>query len=261
MSSHGIQDISVIRLLVCYLLFLISFLLISYYRLRLEKDAIISTLRMTAQLFLAGLVLKYIFKFNIWYIVLIILLIMVFFGVHTVIERTGIKLRKLFPSLFLSMLAGCGGTLFFFIALIVQQSPWYDARYLIPLFGMIVGNSMNGCALALERFYNGIKDNQNAVESLLSLGGTPIEASRPYFLNAFKASVLPTFASMTGMGIVFLPGMMTGQILSGAEPLLAVKYQIAIMLAILSSAVFSGFLILKLTTKLIFTSRSQLIDM
>jgi len=261
MSSPGIQDISIIRLMVCYLLFLISFLLISHYKLKLEKDAIISTFRMTAQLFLAGLLLKYIFKFNIWYIVLLILLIMVFFGVHTIIGRTGIKLRKLFPSLFLSMLVGCGGTLIIFIALVVQQSPWYDARYLIPLFGMIVGNSMNGSALALERFITGIKDSQDAVESLLSLGGTPAEASHPYFLSAFKASVLPTFASMTGMGIVFLPGMMTGQILSGAEPLLAVKYQIAIMLAILSSAVFSSFLILKFTTKLIFTKRAQLIDM
>lgn len=261
MSSSGIQDISIIRLLICYLLFLMSFLLISYYKLRLEKDAIFSTLRMTGQLFIAGLVLKYIFKFNIWYVVLLILLIMVFFGVHTIIGRTGIKLRKLFPSLFISMLAGCGGTLIIFIALVVQQSPWYDARYLIPLFGMIVGNSMTGSALALERFYIGIKDDQNDVESLLSLGASPSEASRPYFLKAFKASVLPTFASMTGMGIVFLPGMMTGQILSGAEPFLAVKYQIAIMLAILSSVVFSSFLILKLTTRLIFNDRAQLIEM
>lgn len=256
----GIQDISLFRMAICYLLFLLSFLVISQYKLRLEKDAIVSTLRMTVQLVAAGLALKYIFQFNLWYVVLIILLGMLFFSVHTIIGRTGIKIRKLFPLLFLSMLIGCGGTLVFFIALVVNQSPWYDPRYLIPFFGMIVGNSMNGCALALERYHSGIQENRDKVEALLALGGNPDEASRHFFLRAFKASVLPTFSSMTGMGVVYLPGMMTGQILSGAEPLLAVKYQIAIMLAILSSTVFSSFLILKFSTGLVFNKKAQLID-
>jgi putative ABC transport system permease protein len=260
MSSPTIQEITLLQMAICYLLFLVSFLLIYHYRMRLEKDAFISTIRMSVQLVIAGLVLKYVFKFNYWYVVLFVLLFMLFFGVQTILGRTGIKIKKTFPYLFISMLIGCGGTLVFFIFAVVRQEPWYDARYLIPLFGMIVGNSMNGCALALERYVTGIHDNRDAVEAILSFGGTPAESTRDNFLKAFRASVLPTFASMTGMGVVFLPGMMTGQILSGAEPLLAVRYQIAIMLAILSSVVFSVFLILKLETKLLFNRRDQLID-
>jgi len=260
MNNTGIQDISIVRFAVSYLLFLLTFLLIFRYKLRLEKDAVISTLRMTVQLFLAGVILKYIFKFNNWYIVLIILMIMLSFGVHTILSRTGIKLRKVFLYLFFSMLIGCGGTLIFFIFAVVNQYPWYDARYLIPLFGMIVGNSMNGCALALERYISGMKDKRDVVEAILGFGGTPSEASQNCFLKAFKASILPTLASMTGMGIVFLPGMMTGQILSGAEPFVAVKYQITIMLAILTSATFSSFIILKLVTRSLFNKRAQLIE-
>lgn len=260
MNTPQIQDISLIRMVVCYLLFALSFMLISHYRLRLRKDALISTARMTVQLILAGMALKYIFKFNNWYIVLAILLIMLFFAAHTILGRTGIKLRKTFALLFAAMFVGCGGTLVFFIFLVVRQTPWFDARYLIPLFGMIVGNSMNGCALALEIYYNGMKEKRDQVEAILSFGGTPSEASHEIFIKAFKAAILPTLAGMTGMGVVFLPGMMTGQILSGAEPLLAVKYQIAIMMAIMSSVTFSCFLILKFETRLLFNKRAQLID-
>jgi putative ABC transport system permease protein len=260
MSSPGIQEISLVRMAVCYLLFLVSFLLMFYYRMNLSKDAIISTLRMTVQLVIAGLVLRYVFQFNYWYVVLFVLLFMLFFGVQTIMGRTGIKIKKTFPYLFLSMFLGCGGTLVFFIFAVVGQKPWYDARYLIPLFGMIVGNSMNGCALALERYVTGIHGTRDAVEAILSFGGTPAEATRDNFLKAFRASLLPTFASMTGMGVVFLPGMMTGQILTGAEPLLAVRYQIAIMLAILGSVIFSVFLILKLETTILFNKRDQLIE-
>jgi UDP-glucose/iron transport system permease protein len=260
MNLNTIQDITIVRLIVTYLLFLMSFYVIFYYRLKLEKDAIISTLRMTVQLFLAGLLLKYIFKFNEWYIVLLILLIMLMFGVHTILGRTGIKLKRTFPYLFISMLIGCGLTMVFFVFVVIRQSPWYDARYLIPLFGMIVGNSMNSCALALERLYSGMKDTRDNVEAMLSLGATPNEATRISFLKAFKAAILPTVTAMAGMGVVHLPGMMTGQILSGSEPMIAVKYQIAIMLAILSSSVFSSFLILKLETGLFFNKKAQLID-
>lgn len=260
MTSTGIQQISLVRMAICYLLFLASFILIFHYRLRLGKDAIISTLRMSVQLVVAGFILKYVFEFNYWYIVLFLLMFMLFFGAQTIIGRTGIKIKKTFPFLFLSMLIGCGGTLIFFIFAVVRQSPWYDARYLIPLFGMIVGNSMNGCALAIDRYVTGIKENRDDVEAILSFGGTPFEATRDKYLKAFRSAVLPTFASMTGMGVVFLPGMMTGQILSGAQPLLAVKYQIAIMLAILASVVFSSFMILKFETGLLFNKRDQLID-
>jgi len=260
MTAAAIQNIDLIQMVICYLLFLFSFLLITRYRLKLEKDALLATLRMSLQLVLAGLILKYIFKFNLWYVVLFILLIMIAFAAHTVIGRVKLSFRDFFPILFLSLLIGCGGTMIFFIFLVVRQSPWYDARYLIPLFGMIVGNSMSGCALALERYISGMREDRDGVEAILSFGGTPAEAAQNHFLKAFRASILPTLASMTGMGLVFLPGMMTGQILSGAEPFLAVKYQIAIMLAILSSTVFSSFLIIKLQTRRFFNRHDQLVD-
>lgn len=261
MESPHIQNISTLQMAICYILFLLVFTLIWYYRLRLGKDALFSTIRMSAQLFLAGLVLKYVFEFNFWYTVLIILLIMLSFGVHTIISRVRLKFRRTTMNLFLSLMIGCCGTMIFFGGFVVRYEPWYDARYLIPLLGMIIGNSMNGCALALDRYYSSMRDNRDRVEAILAFGGTPFEASRHIFIQAFRASILPTLSSMTGMGVVFLPGMMTGQILSGAEPFLAVKYQIAIMLAILSATVFSSFILLKLETRLVFNRRAQLIEL
>jgi putative ABC transport system permease protein len=117
---------------------------------------------------------------------------------------------------------------------------------------MILGNCLQGNVIALERFYSAIKKNETEYTTYLMLGATRWEAARPYFREAIKAAINPTIAGMGTMGLVSLPGMMTGQILGGSEPWLAVKYQIAIMICIFTSTTLASIINLKLSIALAF---------
>jgi putative ABC transport system permease protein len=122
----------------------------------------------------------------------------------------------------------------FSILAIIQVDPWYDPQYLIPLLGMILGNALNGVSLGLEQFMESLVTNQGKIETLLSLGATRWEATHAEVQQAVRRGMIPMINSMMVMGLVSLPGMMTGQILAGANPLDAVRYQIIIVFAIAS---------------------------
>jgi putative ABC transport system permease protein len=111
----------------------------------------------------------------------------------------------------------------------------------------ILGNCLQGNVIALERFYSSLRKNENEYMTFLMLGATRWEAVHSYFREAVKAAINPTIASMATMGLVSLPGMMTGQILGGSEPWLAVKYQIAIMICIFTSTMIASIINLKLS--------------
>ena len=141
---------------------------------------------------------------------------------------------------------------------VVGLHPWYDPRYFIPLGGMIMGNSMTSVALGAERLHSGLLGSSAEVEGALMLGATPADAARPFVKHAFGAAVLPTVNSMMGMGIVFLPGMMTGQILAGAEPVEAVKYQILIMGLIMGATTAGTALAVQVACRHLFDTRERL---
>ena len=132
------------------------------------------------------------------------------------------------------MLAGTLVCLLYFLLIVVRISPWYDPQYFIPIAGMLVGNSMTGVSLAVKSLGEGMTTRRNLVEEALILGATPQAATSPIINNTFEAAIMPTINSMLGMGIVFLPGMMTGQIYPHSTDT-AVNYQIAIMLGILGA--------------------------
>jgi putative ABC transport system permease protein len=125
---------------------------------------------------------------------------------------------------------------------------------------MILGNCLQGNVIALERFYSSVRKNENEYTTFLMLGATRWEAARPYFKEAVKAAINPTIASMATMGLVSLPGMMTGQILGGSEPWLAVKYQIAIMICIFTSTTLASIINLKLSLTIAFNAFDVLKD-
>jgi len=156
------------------------------------------------------------------------------------------------------MLAGTLSGLVYFILVVLQISPWYEPRYIIPIAGMLIGNSMTGISLGVNRLVDGMKNQKQLVETSLMLGATPQLASKNIVDDTFDAAILPTINSMVGMGIVFLPGMMTGQILTGLSPLLAIKYQIAIMLGIVGCVSLSVFLFVQLGYKTFFNKYAQL---
>jgi putative ABC transport system permease protein len=157
------------------------------------------------------------------------------------------------------MVAGTMSCIIYFLFVVIRIVPWYDPQYFIPLAGMFVGNAMTGVSLGTKSLIEGMNTQRKLVEEALVLGATPQTATKGIINSTFDAAIMPTINSMLGMGIVFLPGMMTGQILSGISPATAVNYQIAIMLGILGAVSLSVIMLLLLGYRAFFNEEDQLI--
>lgn len=254
-------DISFLQLLTAYVFILILLVLVRWRKIPREKEIMIATFRMTIQLVLVGYLLMYVFKhMNIYYTVIIIV-IMEVFAIHNIFERVKTSISaSLKKAIAWSMITGTLVSLIYFDFVVVHFAPWYNPRYFIPIGGMIIGNAMTGITLGVSTLLEGMKSRRHLVEAALMLGSTPYEAAKGIINHAFDSAILPTINNMVGMGIIFLPGMMTGVILSGSSPLTAIKYQIAIMLGITGSVSISVILFLYIGYRSFFNSRAQLVD-
>ncbi|MGE4285610.1 MAG: iron export ABC transporter permease subunit FetB [Phycisphaerae bacterium] len=250
--NNGTVEISLPRLAALYLLLLPSLAIIIHYELGITKKLLISVLRMSLQLLLVGVFLKYIFILNNPLLNIGWLFIMLMAANLSVMSNASLNRKYFFLPIFIAITISTGFVAAFMMCIVVTPEPLYDARYLIPLTGMLLGNSMRGNVLILERFYNKLDDNRKLYSSYLLMGATKNEAIRPFVAEAMRASLMPTVAVMGTIGIVSLPGIMTGQILGGSLPFTAIKYQIAIMLGIFISMSFTGFLNIKLSTRTTF---------
>lgn len=258
---NGVLNLSITQLASAYIFVIILLLIVRIRGINREREILISTMRMTLQLVLTGYVLSYIFKSSHFIYTIIAIILMEIFAIYNTFKRVKINLSsKLKQVIAISMLLGTLVSQFYFILVVMNVSPWYDPRYFIPIAGMIIGNSMTGISLGVTRLTDGINAHRNLVETALMLGASPKVACKSIVDNAFDAAILPTINSMVGMGIVFLPGMMTGQILSGISPTTAIEYQIAIMLGILGSVALTVIVFLQLGYKTFFNDKQQLVD-
>lgn len=247
-------DIEPPQMALLYGLCLLPALLLRLMGLRLDRDIGIGVLRMSIQLALVGIYLKTLFDLNNPWLNGLWILAMLIVADLTILRRAGLKARYFVLATFTAVAASVLFSTAYLVVLVIQPVHYYDARYIVPLAGMILGNCLQGNVIALERFYSELRRNENEYATFLLLGATRWEAVRPYFRNAIKAALNPTIAGMATMGLVSLPGMMTGQILGGSEPWLAVKYQIAIMICILTSSTLACIINLKLSLKIAFNA-------
>jgi len=252
-------DLSFLQVVSAYIFVLLLMVIVKIKGIPREKEIIISTIRMTLQLVLVGYLLAYVFENSNPIFSILIIAIMEAFAIFNIYKRVkGVISLKLKKIIAYSMLAGTLSGLVYFILVVLQISPWYEPRYIIPIAGMLIGNSMTGISLGVNRLVDGMKNQKQLVETSLMLGATPQLASKNIVDDTFDAAILPTINSMVGMGIVFLPGMMTGQIIAGASPIIAIKYQIAIMMGILGSVTLTVFFMVNRGAKTFFNSRKQL---
>ncbi len=258
MEPKGIIDLSMADLALVYGLVLLVIAIARYKGVGQSGAMLWASARMVIQLLGLGYVLHLVFAIRSPAPVLLILLVMGGFAVQTVAARVKVRMPGLYRVVGVSILVGCGGATFFFCTVVVGLTPWYDPRYLIPLAGMIVGNSMTGASLAAERLSAEIRERRDEIETALCLGAPARMAAREALRNAFRAALIPSINAMAAMGLVFIPGMMTGQILSGTEPAIAVKYQIAIMCVITFSVAVTSYLILLQGYRAYFTPAHQL---
>ncbi|GIU28935.1 ABC transporter permease [Shewanella schlegeliana] len=203
-----------------------------YFQLGLSRDMTWAVVRMTAQLILVGLYLQYLFLLdNIW-VNLAWLLVMLLVGSSAIISKAKLPKRLLYLPVFSGLALGMFPVLWLMIVYLLSPEPLYTAQYLIPTAGMLLGNCLSGNIIALQRLFGAFNDRKQEYQGSLALGASPSQASLPFVQTAMQQSFAPILASMATMGLVTLPGMMTGQILGGIDPLIAIKYQLVISVAI-----------------------------
>jgi putative ABC transport system permease protein len=137
---------------------------------------------------------------------------------------------------------------------VIRIHPWYEPQYAIPILGMILGNTLTGVSLGIERMTQELTSGRNTIEMILALGGSRWEAAQEAIRQAVRAGMIPTLNQMTVVGIVSLPGMMTGQVLAGESPEDAVRYQIVIMFLIAASSALGTVGAVLLTYRRLFSS-------
>lgn len=212
------------------------------FRLGLEKRLIVATIRMIVQFALIGLVLIWLFtNVSIWFTGLAALVMVLFAGREAIARQDRRFVGWWGFGIGTSSMALAGILVTVFALVQIRPDPWYHPQYAIPLLGMMLGNAMNGISLGLNNLTNGAARERVAIETRLALGHSREEALRSVAREALRTAMLPIINSMAASGIVFLPGMMTGQILAGVAPEEAVKYQLLIMFMVGGGTAFGAF--------------------
>ena len=226
-------------------------------RLGMERTLAIATFRTLVQLTAVGFVLEWIFAAEHALVVLAMLGLMTVLAARASVGRTRRRYRGATWDALLSISVSAGAILAFALAAVVDAEPWWNPRYAIPILGMILGNSLTGISLGLDRFVSGVLDDRGQIELILTHGGTREEALRSLRADAVRIGMIPIINSMMVVGTVSLPGMMTGQILSGTDPQTAVAYQIVIMFLLAAATTLGTVGVVKLAERRLFDARDR----
>lgn len=223
---------------------------------RMVREGLVASARTTAQLLGIGVVLNWVFAHETWVVVLGVLAVMTVVAGWTGSRRVEEALRGTGPALAIILAVVLAATLLYVSGLVIGlREP--DARYLIPLGGMILGNAMTAGALAASRFHDELRGGRETIEAALALGASPAQACQEALRRAFRAAVTPMINAMLIAGVVKLPGIMSGQMLGGSAPLAAAKYQVVVMLMLAFSDGITALLILRVLRGLAFTRTWQ----
>ena len=215
-------------------------------RLGVERRLAVAALRTVIQLGLLGLILERVFAVRNPVLVVALLLLMTVFAAREAVGRSSRRYRGILIDAWLTMAATCltvGGVVTHFV---VGVDPWWEPQYVIPLLGMILGNSLTGISLCLDRFLDFLETRSAEVELRIAFGATRREALSEPLKEAVRTGMIPIINSMAAAGIVSLPGMMTGQILAGSPPMQAVAYQIVVMFMIAAAVALGAMMVVVL---------------
>ena len=229
-------------------------------KLGLGLQLIVAALRTTGQLLIVGLILTSVFSEAKLSWVILITLVMLGVASWEILARQQRKLRGWlgFSVSALSLFVSSFFITIVALVFIIKVDPWYTPQYAIPLLGMLLGNTMNGIALGMDRLVQTAWQQRFIIEQRLMLGESDVDAIRDIRRDSMRAGMIPIINAMAAAGIVSLPGMMTGQILAGSEPVEAVKYQILIMFLITAGTGFGVISALHLLSHRLFDDRMRL---
>ncbi|GLO61198.1 ABC transporter permease [Vibrio sp. MACH09] len=252
-------DITWLQLALFSITLVIPLAISRYYQLQMNREILIATVRMAVQLTLVGLYLQFVFELNSVALNITWLVIMVLIGGSAIIDKANLPKKRLMIPVVSGLFIGLLPVILLLCFYVIEPSPWYSAQYLIPISGMLLGNSLSGNIVALQNLYDAFEQRKDEYHAALSLGASVKYASVPFVRTAMQKALAPILASMTTTGLVTLPGMMTGQILGGASPLLAIKYQLVIMIAIFVMMSISLTVSLQLSIKQTITKEGKVL--
>ncbi|MBW7572039.1 ABC transporter permease [Caproiciproducens faecalis] len=247
-------NISIGSLLIASSLVMVSLLFSYFQKLKLEKETIISVVRAVIQLIAVSYILEYIFGLNNPLFTTLLVLIMTFNAAYNASKR-GKEIKNGLLVSFVSIAVGAGITL---SILVFSGAIKYQPNQIIPVSGMIISNAMVALGLCFRQLSSDFKSRRDEVETKLSLGADILPSSIEIIRNSIRTGMIPTIDSAKTLGIVSLPGMMTGLILAGTSPLLAIRYQILVTFMLMSTTAISSFMACYLSYRGFFNKRKQL---
>lgn len=256
---NGAAELEISQFLLIYALLLITAFIMKKCKVNQTKQLVVSSIKMTVQLIIAGLILTYIFENPHPAFTMLYLAAMTGFSIHRVISKNKQLNIRFKVSIGISIALSGIFVLLYFICAVVREDI-FNPQYVIPISGMIMGNTMTGVSLGVKAFKESLSDQRAKINALICIGASPKDILLPFVRQALETAMLPTLNTMVGMGIVSLPGMMTGQILAGTMPLTAILYQISMMIAICTSVTAACFGSLYLGYKTLYDHKSQIID-
>jgi len=240
------------------LLIVLNLAISVWLRLGLARSLLVASVRMVVQLLLVGFILESVFALTSPLPVIGIGVVMAALASVAAVRRTRHRFAGIYWNSLLSTLGAAFVVTGAALAGIINVHPWFAPQYAIPLLGMVLGNLLTGVSLALDRFMQGVARESGVIEGDLALGATRWEAARPLISEALRTGMIPTINAMMVMGVVSLPGMMTGQMLAGAAPAAAVRYQIVIMFMIAAATALGTLTVILLAFRRLFNRRHQL---
>lgn len=247
---------NIITLTIALIFVVIPLILSKFFNLGLEKDTVIATIRSIVQLFIVGYILQFVFDFEHPIYIVLMVIIMIVAATQNA-RKKGSMIKGITWKLVITFVLIEVITQAILIGFKITPA---TAQYIIPISGMVVGNSMVLAILFLNRFTSEVQSQQDVTELILSLGGSPKQAVNNQLIQSIRASTIPTIESQKTIGLVQLPGMMSGQIIAGAAPLQAVFFQLLVLFLLLMTAVFTSLLLGYLSYPTLFNDRMQFID-
>lgn len=232
-------DISYWGLGIGMLLLLVPIYFFYRFKTGLVKPTIVGAIRMVVQLFLIGIYLKYLFLWDNPWINFLWVFIMVYVATETALSRTRLKRSILMVPLIVGFLASAILVGLYFLGVVLQLDNIFGAQYMIPIFGILMGNMLSSNVIALNTFYTNLMRDRQLYYYLLGNGATRFEAIAPFVREATIKAFTPAIANMAVMGLVALPGTMIGQILGGSSPNVAIKYQMMIIVITVAASILS----------------------
>ncbi|OZG63351.1 ABC transporter ATP-binding protein [Bifidobacterium lemurum] len=250
-------SIDIWGLLVAMLMVVAAAAVSGIMRMGVGRTLLWSACRALLQLCAMGFVMGFVIRANNPWLVFALIAVMLVAGVQITLSRAKGVPKGLAGPVLLSLVVTMTMMIALVAELIVRPQPWYAPQLVVPLTGMLLGNTVSALAVGLSRFYESMGERRDEIDTLLALGASKWEAAQPSVVSSIRLGLLPTTASLASSGIVTIPGMMAGQVIAGGDPLDAAKYQFVILAAIAALTLLADSLIMLMVYKTCFTADDQ----